>query len=87
MVLTSIKEHTHVGPGGLISIRSPEFQEGTAVEVIVILESGNAKQDTTDYLLSTEANRRHLRDAIEQVETRDDVVVMTPEEWHEKYCL
>ncbi len=85
MLLTSIKEHTHVGPGGLISIHSPEFPEGTAVEVIVMLEP--AKQETTDYLLSTEANRRHLREAIEQVNTRDEVVVITPEEWHEKYCL
>ena len=54
--------------------------------MIVIFETPPT-QDTTEYLLSTEANRRHLREAIEQVETRDDVVVMTPEEWHEKYCL
>lgn len=86
MFLTRIKEHTQVGPGGLISIRSPQFPEGAAVEVIVIFETPPT-QDTTEYLLSTEANRRHLREAIEQVETRDDVVVMTPEEWHEKYCL
>ena len=86
MLLTSIKEHTQVGPGGVISIRSPQFPEGAAVEVIVILEAPPT-QDTTEYLLSTAANRRHLQEALERIETRDEVVVITPEEWHEKYCL
>lgn len=56
----------------------------------IVRESGKieiSSQDTTEYLLSTEANRKHLTQAIENVEKRENLIVFTPEEWNEKYCI
>jgi len=83
-MIQSIRQHTHVGKEGRIAIRAPELLEGMSVEVIVLVEP---EQDTTEYLLSTEANRHHVQEALEHIETRQHLVVMTSEEWHEKYCL
>ncbi len=83
-MIQSIRQHTHVGRGGTIAIHSPELPEGMSVEVIVLLEP---EQDTTEYLLSTDANRQHLQEALEHIEQRQHLIVMTPEEWHEKHCL
>ena len=49
-----------------------ELAEGTVVEIIVLVEQDAVEsavnqhilKDTTEYLLSTEANRRHLMTAI-----------------------
>jgi antitoxin YefM len=83
--MIGIKQRTRVGSGGTVMIQSPELPEGVLVEVIVLIEP--SEQDTTDYLLSTEANRQHLLEALDHIEHRQDLVVITPEEWHEKYCL
>jgi antitoxin YefM len=87
-MINAIKQKVIVEQGGKIEILSPELPEGAEVEVIVILESETAEkvpQDTTEYLLSTEANRKHLLEAIENLEKRENLVVITPEEWNEKY--
>jgi hypothetical protein len=44
--------------------------------VIVLLVP--VEQDTTEYLLSTKANRDHLHEALRNVETRQNLVVVTP---------
>ncbi len=36
------------------------------------------EQDETDYLLSTEANKRHLLEAIERVEKNDGLIEVDP---------
>lgn len=61
-MLTGIRQRAIVGEGGKVEIMSPELSTGTLVEVIVLVDTG--EQDTTEYLLSTEANRNHLRQAL-----------------------
>lgn len=83
--MTSISQRTRVGSGGTVTIQAPELPEGITVNVVVFIESD--EQDTTDYLLSTTANRQCLLDAIDHIKHRQDLVVITPEEWDAKYCL
>ena len=83
--MTSIHQRTRVGSGGTVMIQASDLPEGTLVDVIVVIAS--SEEDTTDYLLSTDANRQRLLDALEHIEHRQDLVVISPEEWHEKYCL
>lgn len=44
-----------------------------------------AIKDTTEYLLSGEANRKHLMESIQNVERGENLIVFTAEEWHERY--
>jgi len=57
---------------------------GVRQKVVVGQNGKSAEQDTTEYLLSTEANRKHLTEAIEYVEKRENLIVFTPEEWNER---
>jgi len=84
-MINSIKQKTIVGKGGKVEIISSELPEGALVEVIVLVEW--VEKDTTEYLLSTEANRKHLMESLENVEKRENLVVITPEEWDEKYTV
>ena len=61
-MIVGIRQKTVVGKGGKIELLSSELSSGTPVEVIVLVEP--EEQDTTEYLLSTEANRSHLRQAL-----------------------
>ncbi len=61
-MITGIREITTVKEGGKIEISSLQFPIGTKVEVLILAE--DYEQDTTDYLLSSEANRHHLNEAI-----------------------
>ncbi|NER20603.1 MAG: hypothetical protein F6J86_26565 [Symploca sp. SIO1B1] len=94
-MLSGIKQRGIVGKGGKIEIQASDLPEGTVVEIIVLIEPDTHKsdtsyqvpQDTTEYLLSTEANRRHLMSAIEHVEKKHNLVSFTPEEWDEEYNI
>jgi antitoxin YefM len=85
MMLNGLKQTAIVGPDGKIEISAAELPEGTQVEIIVLIIP--PELDATDYLLSTEANRQQLLEAIDHVEKRYNLVTLTPEEWHEKHCL
>lgn len=63
-MITAIKERARVKENGTVEISAPDLPVGTAVEVIVLVEE---EMDTTEYLLSTEVNREHLMEALEQV--------------------
>jgi antitoxin YefM len=63
LMLTGIRQRTRVAEGGRIEIPFSELPSGTLVDVIVLVE-----QDTTEYLLSTEANRAHLREALRDLD-------------------
>ena len=54
-MLTGMRQKAVVGENGKIVLLWPHVPQGTVVEVIVLVDS--EEQDTTDYLLSTEANR------------------------------
>lgn len=41
--------------------------------------------DETEYLWSDPANHQHLLEAIESAKNPDNLVVISAEEWHEKY--
>lgn len=61
-MITAIREHTVIKNGGQIEIPPIGLPDGTEVEVIVLVEGEQI--DTTEYLLSTKANREHLERAI-----------------------
>lgn len=94
-MLSGIKQQAIVGKDGKIEIQTSELAEGTVVEVIVLVEqngtettdSSSMPQDETEYLLSTEANRRHLMSAIQAIEAKTNLVTVTPEEWNEEYNI
>lgn len=54
-MITGIREKTIVKENGRVEIPTSDLPIGTEVEVIVLVE-----EDTTKYLLSSEANRQHL---------------------------
>ena len=60
-MITAIREHAVVR-NGVIRILEMDLPDGTEVEVIVLV---GEESDTTDYLLSTDANREHLEKAVE----------------------
>jgi antitoxin YefM len=94
-VLSGIKQQVVVGKDGKIEIQTSKLAEGTVVEVIVLVEQDivdtnatqSIQQDETEYLLSTEANRCHLKSAIQNVETKTNLVSFTPEEWNAEYNI
>ena len=75
-MITGIRQKAIVGEGGKIEILSPELPSGALVEVIVLVEP--VEQDTTEYLLSTEANRNHLLEALQDLEKPSTYVYVDP---------
>lgn len=94
-MFNEIKQRGVVGKDGKIEIQASELPEGTIVEVIILVEHNaleesehsDQPQDTTDYLLSSAANRQHLLASLQQLETQQNLVSFTPEEWHEEHNI
>jgi antitoxin YefM len=94
-MLSGIKQQVVVGKDGKIEIQTSELAEGMVVEVIVLVKQDvletntnlSIQQDETEYLLSTQANRYHLMTAIQNIETKTNLVSFTSEEWNEKYNI
>ncbi len=84
-MIKAIKRRGIVGKDGKIEIQISELPEGTIVEIIVSVEP--TEQDATEYLLSTEANRSQLLQALQSAENPDNLVVVTPDEWNAKYHI
>lgn len=84
-MIKAIKQKGIVNKDGKIEVQSPELQEGTEVEVIILVTFSEA--DTTEYLLSTEANKRDLLEAMERVEKKEGLINIPSEEWNEKYSI
>jgi antitoxin YefM len=84
-MISGIKQQSTVGKNGKIEILSTDLPEGTLVEVIVLVQSQAINE--TDYLLSTPANQDHLIQALESVKDPDNLIVITPNEWNEKYRI
>jgi len=76
-MITGIREKTVVKEGGRIEILSPDLPIGTTVEVIVLVED---EQDATEYLLSTEANRKYLEEALEELKHPEKFIRLNPED-------
>ena len=77
-MLTGIRQKAIVEEGGKVEIQSPDVPTGAVVGVIVFVEP--SEQDTTEYLLSTEANRQHLLQALNDLEDRSTYTYVKPEE-------
>lgn len=75
-MIAGIRQKTLVGEGGKIEVLSPELPSGTLVEVIILVEP--VEQDTTEYLLSTEANRGHLLQALRDLEDPSRYIYANP---------
>lgn len=94
-MLSGIKQRGIVGKDGKIEIQTSELAEGTVVEVIVLVDpisdgqpdNLEPPQDTTDYLLSNEANRRHLLSSLQQLEQQENLTSFTSEEWNEAHNI
>lgn len=65
-MLQGIRQRAVVDSDGKLMIAAPELRAGTRVEVIVLVESEQG--DTTEYLLTGEANREHLLRALRELE-------------------
>ncbi|BAY14676.1 hypothetical protein NIES21_04340 [Anabaenopsis circularis NIES-21] len=65
-MLSGIKQKAIVGKDGKIELSTTELPEGTVVEVIVLVEKPTEEDETT-YLLKSEANKKHLLRALENV--------------------
>lgn len=63
-MITGIREKTIVKENGTVEVSVIDLPVGTQVEVIILVED---EQDTTEYLLSTEANREYLEQALEEL--------------------
>ena len=77
-MIGSIRQKTIVHEGGRVEIRSPELPIGARVEVIVLVEPEDA--DTTEYLLSSEANRQHLRQALKDADDPANYAVVATDD-------
>jgi antitoxin YefM len=75
-MIAGVRQKAVVGEGGRIEVLSPELPSGTLVEVIILPEP--VEQDTTEYLLSTEANRSHLLQALRDLEDPSRYIYINP---------
>lgn len=64
-MITGIREKTVVNKNGMIEISAPDLPIGAQVEVIVFIEDDET--DATEYLLSTQANRKYLDEALDEL--------------------
>ncbi len=66
-MFSGIKQKAIVVKDGKIELSASELAEGTVVEVIVLVEPQTEEDDTT-YLMKSEANKKHLLKAMENVD-------------------
>ena len=77
-MITGIREKTIVKEGGKVEISSTDLPIGMEVEVIVLVEE---EQDETEYLLSTEANRKNLEEALQELEHPENFIYINLEDY------
>lgn len=82
-MINSIKQKAIVGKNGKIELAETELTEGSLVEVIVLVESSD-EEDETEYLLRSQANKKHLLDALENVK-QGQVISVDLDEYEKSY--
>lgn len=74
--MNALKYQTIVKDGQL-NLPPLDLPEGTIVEAILLIQESQ-EMDETDYLLSTEANRQYLKEAIESLKNPDNYIYIDP---------
>ena len=74
-MITGIKQKAIVGQNGKIEIANSELPEGAIVEIIIFMDSPD------DSLIP----HPKLLEAVDRIESRQDLVTFTPEEWNAQY--
>ncbi len=64
---------------GQLDLPSLNLPEGTVVEAILLIETSE-HTDETEYLLSTFANRQHLKEAVELLKNSQNYIYVDPSE-------
>lgn len=77
-MIVGVRRKTVVGEGGKIEVSSPALPQGALVDVIVLISP--EEQDETAYLLSTEANRGHLLQALRELDDSSAYIYVDPAE-------
>lgn len=76
-MVSAIKQKAVVGEDGRIEIAAAELPQGLSVEVIVLVDNTDG-QDATTHLLSTQRNRAHLDEALEDLKRREKYIYVDP---------
>ena len=84
IMLHGIKQKAIVNKEGKVELSVPEMRSGTLVEIILLVEPSQ-EEDETAYLLKSEANKKHLIQAIENVKQGKLIYVDIDE--YEKSCV
>jgi len=77
-MITGIREKTIVKENRKVELSSTDLPIGIEVEVIVLVEE---EQDATEYLLSTEANRQNLEEALEELKHPEKFIQINLEDY------
>lgn len=62
---------------GQLNLPPLNLPEGTIVEAILLIDQSD-NTDETEYLLSTEANREHLTEALELLKNPENYIYVDP---------
>lgn len=83
-MITEIRERIVVMPGGRIEIPASPFDEGVEVDVVVRRKDAVEEMDETDYLLSTEANRKRMEDGLEELKHPESFIPLNMDEYERR---
>lgn len=83
-MITEIRERITVLPGGRIEIPTSPFDEGIEVDVIIRRNPAPEEMDATEYLLSTEANRKRMDEALEELKHPENFSPLDMEEYERR---
>lgn len=75
--MNTLKYKTKIKDGQL-DLPPLNLPEGTIVEAILLIKE-SIDSDETEYLLSTEANRQHLEEALELLKNSEHYIYVDPD--------
>ena len=75
--MNTLKYKTKIKDGQL-DLPPLNLPEGTIVEAILLIKE-SIETDETEYLLSTEANREHLQEALELLKNPQNYIYVDPD--------
>jgi len=74
-MIQGLRKKIIVEEDGKLEIKSPELHKGDKIEVIMLVNP----EEETEYLLSTETNRMHIREAMQQLKDRKNYIYVDPD--------